>query len=367
MSSETPPDDVPGYVAKRIRTPPPSVCRVLPGSTPVVAFGDPRHSTVATLGLNPSKREFVMNDRELDGSRRRFETLQSLGLECLDNAPDEAVARVWRRCSGYFHGNPYFWFKQLEEMLASVSSSYFGDTACHLDLSHWATDPIWNELTPEERKRLVADDEEFLRVQLRAEPIRQLLLNGRAVVNAFQSVLGGRLEQQPPAVADGTATTRLYSGSYEGIPAIGWSTNLQSSRGVTKLLRQKLAARVAQPEPVLRRDGSRLRRSSGHSLMAFVGPRLRSQARSLEQSSQYSGGSGVHAGSAAEVSPSQMECAWPRKHALPELESEGDLGRSNSMALSLSAVVYDGFAVPRLLIYSGQVVSSRPSRNASDR
>jgi len=67
MSSETPPDDVPGYVAKRIRTPPPSVCRVLPGSTPVVAFGDPRHSTVATLGLNPSKREFVMNDRNLTG------------------------------------------------------------------------------------------------------------------------------------------------------------------------------------------------------------------------------------------------------------------------------------------------------------
>jgi len=106
-------------------------------------------------------------------------------------------------------------------------------------------------------------------------------------------------------------------GSYEGIPAIGWSTNLQSSRGVTKLLRQKLAARVAQPEPVLRRDGSRLRRSSGHSLMAFVGPRLRSQARSLEQSSQYSGGSGVHAGSAAEFLPARWSALGPENTHSP--------------------------------------------------
>lgn len=83
MSAATPPDDVPGYVAARIRTPPPRDCRVLPGSTPVVAFGDPRHSTVATLGINPSKREFAIDDPELDGSRRR-------GLEA---CPKERLAK----------------------------------------------------------------------------------------------------------------------------------------------------------------------------------------------------------------------------------------------------------------------------------
>jgi hypothetical protein len=77
--NEPPEGDVPKYVAARIRGGAPQNCNVLPGSTPVVAFGDPRSSPVATLGLNPSRIEFEEDGVELDGHLRRFETLRSLG------------------------------------------------------------------------------------------------------------------------------------------------------------------------------------------------------------------------------------------------------------------------------------------------
>src|SRR3712207_6258313 len=48
---------------------------------PVPSFGDLSSSKVATLGLNPSNREFVDEaGNELEGPSRRFHTLTSLGL-----------------------------------------------------------------------------------------------------------------------------------------------------------------------------------------------------------------------------------------------------------------------------------------------
>jgi hypothetical protein len=71
---------VPAYVEARIRQRPLARVRVLPGSTPVVAFGDVRKATVATLGLNPSKYAFLDHrGDEREGGERRLETLKSLG------------------------------------------------------------------------------------------------------------------------------------------------------------------------------------------------------------------------------------------------------------------------------------------------
>jgi hypothetical protein len=237
----------PEYVVERIRHDPPADCHVVEGSTPVVAFGDPRSSPIATLGLNPSRIEFEVSGTELDGPLRRFETLRSLGLERLSNAPAEAVDRIWGRCLGYFHGNPYRrWFDRLEEMVAALGASYYADTACHLDLSQWATDPTWNGLSSDVRRRLVREDLSFLREQLQTESIRLLLLNGRAVVQAFERIVGDDLRPERETVRDRSVTTTLFTGSYAGIAVVGWSTNLQSGFGVTKVLRQLLAERVGE-------------------------------------------------------------------------------------------------------------------------
>lgn len=244
--SHTSEEAVPQYVAARIKKPPPSDCHVLPRSTPIVAFGDPRRARTATLGLNPSRIEFYEKGTELDGSSRRFETLDSLGVDSLADARDETVARVWHRCAQYFHGNPYRWFRPLEEILNAAGASYFDDSACHLDLTQWATDPTWNDLPGQVREHLVEDDVDFLREQLRVEPIELLLLNGRRVISGFTERLGGRLRRESRDVQDRAITAAIYTGEIDDVRVIGWSTNLQSSFGVTRLFRQRLAERVAE-------------------------------------------------------------------------------------------------------------------------
>jgi hypothetical protein len=84
---------LPDYLIERVRRPPPVDSCVVPGSTPVIAFGNARAAAVATLGLNPSRVEFL--DRagnELPEPLRRLETLRSLRVARLADAPEAAIA-----------------------------------------------------------------------------------------------------------------------------------------------------------------------------------------------------------------------------------------------------------------------------------
>jgi hypothetical protein len=232
-------------VAERIRRSPPLGSYVVTGSTPVISFGNVQTARVATLGLNPSRIEFIENGTELTGERRRFETLQSLGVTQLEDATDATIFQVWKRCNDYFHGNPYRWFAPLEEILSGIGVFYFGDTACHLDLFQWATDPTWGGLPAPSRRKFILDDAEFLRTQLQLEVPDLLLLNGRSVIDAFRSTFGGQLNPDG-TVTDRSVTTKIYVGDFGNTHVVGWSTNLQSSFGVTKELRALLAQRVAE-------------------------------------------------------------------------------------------------------------------------
>lgn len=232
----------PGYLAARVRQEPPSGCCVVPASTPVVSFGDAGKARVATLGLNPSRREFVERGVELDGAYRRFETLTSLGAASPGALSREQIERVVRRCSRYFQGNPYTgWFGRLEETLQAVGASYYDGTACHLDLSQWATDPTWNRLPSDARARLTRLDGPFLNSQLEQENIRLLLLNGAGVTIGFARALNVELKSHPVTVSDRSVTTRFAAGAIGHVRVVSWSTNLQSSFGVTRELRRRIA------------------------------------------------------------------------------------------------------------------------------
>jgi transposase-like protein len=139
---------IPPYVLERVRRSIPPSSMVVPGSTPVVAFGNARRATVATLGLNPSRVEFLdRHGQEFTESQRRLETCRSLGVAQLADAPDDIVERVVAGCDGYFQRNPYWrWFLPLEQVLQGVGVSYTDGSACHLDLIQWATDPVWGKL-----------------------------------------------------------------------------------------------------------------------------------------------------------------------------------------------------------------------------
>lgn len=244
MTTNTQSEHLPRYVLDRLRRPVPENCSVVPGSTPVLCFGNP-HARVATLGLNPSRAEFLGRDgAELSGHERRFEMLASLGLPSLTDAPISALLRVHRACAEYFAGpNPYRgWFGQLEAVLKRLEVSYDNGSACHLDLVQWATDPTWRHLPRPIREMLILEDMPFLLTQLTEQKPELLLLNGHAVVRAFTRRSGVRLMYRPERIL-GRTTLSVGRGP-AGMLVIGWSTNLQSAFGVSTALRRAIADAV---------------------------------------------------------------------------------------------------------------------------
>ena len=125
-SGEPETTELPGYLVAMVRRVPTAGAPVVAGSTPVVAFGDPSRAEVATLGINPSAREFVADGMLLDGDYRRLATLSSLGARRLDRLTDAQVAAVVAECASYFWRNPYRgWFDPLEHLLrVGAGSSY---------------------------------------------------------------------------------------------------------------------------------------------------------------------------------------------------------------------------------------------------
>jgi hypothetical protein len=237
---------VPDYIQQRLRQAAPADCRVIECSTPVISFGNPATARVATLGLNPSRREFFENGLELDGARRRFETLNSIGAVSLADASADQLEQVLDRCYAYFHGYPYRrWFDQLDTVLRPLGASYYDDTACHLDLSQWATDPTWNGLSSDARDALMTSDAPFLRQQIAHEGIALLLINGNAVTNGFARAFGLSLTEAA-RVSDRAVTTRISTGTLGRMRVIAWSTNLQSAFGLTRQLRAMIAETVVE-------------------------------------------------------------------------------------------------------------------------
>lgn len=240
---------VPDYIERRIRRPIPADAYVVPGSTPVVAFGNAREATVATLGLNPSRMEFLdKSGQELVGHDRRLATHKSLCTGDLASAPLSVVAQVLQDCDSYFQRNPYrWWFDQLEKVLQACGVSYYRGSSCHLDLVQWATDPTWNRIKRRRlREQLIDEDIEFLSNQLTCENIELLLVNGDGVAKQLQRKLGVTLEEAGRMNCLWSHPVRLLVGKILGrIDVVAWSVNIQSSPGVSNQLRTELAKRVA--------------------------------------------------------------------------------------------------------------------------
>lgn len=241
---------IPPYIEARIRRSQPAESYIVPGSTPVLAFGDVRNAQVATLGLNPSRVEFTDDKGNLlEGDRRRLATLQSLGTPDLATAPSNVIEQVFADCNRYFYQRPYRrWFDQLEPILESCGASYYNGTACHLDLVQWATNPTWGKLAPAVRGRLITEDAAFLNTQLQNEGIRLLLVNGNGVWKQLRAAMVEKLKFEHQEFIEGLScqNTQLNAGWLLGkIRVIAWNTNLQSSFGVTTELREELARRVA--------------------------------------------------------------------------------------------------------------------------
>ncbi len=273
---------IPQYIIDRIRRTAPEKAAIVPGSTPVVSFGNATSARVATLGLNPSKREFLDKaGLELVGGERRLATHQSLGLVGLTSVSPEKVGAVLAECNGYFNKNPYCpWFDQLEQIIKPSGFSYYDGSACHLDLVQWATNPTWRHLPVAVREQLIVADAEFLEQQLLNEKFRFILVNGTGVRLQLENRFGASLTELAPIMGLGPNATRIYEGSVlDRVYVVAWSTNLQGSHGVTKELRAELARRVSGIVAKYVAGGSKLKSKSQEISRVSMGPPLQNPGR----------------------------------------------------------------------------------------
>jgi len=221
----------------------------LAGSTPVIAFGDCFTSTVATLGINPSRQEYTSANGEwLRDAKRRLSTSESVGVASFVDATDEQVEQVVNDCVHYFERNPYRrWFDQLDRVLRdATSTSYYDGSACHLDLVQWATDPVWGQIRDRAvRETLLEADRDFLGTQLAAEQIQTVLINGNAVMQVVADALDVHFERQEDAKA-GELSSGIYLAEHASTTFVAWSKNFQSSRPMTRALKDAIAGRVSE-------------------------------------------------------------------------------------------------------------------------
>lgn len=223
-------------VEARIRRAIPDGAGVLPGSLPVVSFGDPGTAAVATVSLNPSSREFLTRAGEwLPDGKRRLASLHSLDAKAPGELDPGQVRQVVAESYGYFRGGNWYrpWFGWLERLLTrSEVGSYLEGSACHLDLVQWATVPAQGRLPAETWQRLVAEDREFLRWQLAHANVSVVLVNGASVIDGLLAagLTSGLAEDRLEYPAkEGTGYLRVFQGASDGVRFLGWNRPLAAA------------------------------------------------------------------------------------------------------------------------------------------
>lgn len=250
----------------RLDSPELSDSPVIHWGAPVPAFGDPFKSQIATLGLNPSNREFVDDSgEELDGASRRFHTLRSLNLGSWSQASTRHFSPILASCRDYFRQNPYDrWFGKLENVIEGAAASFYGERdrqACHLDLIPYATERKWTKLRRPDKETLLEQTGDALGLLLSKSSIEILVLNGRSVVGNFEELADVELKEKEmpgwslprrngrdvPGIAfSGRAT--YVGGVHLGgdILVLGYNHNIQSSFGVTNEVVDRICSWVSE-------------------------------------------------------------------------------------------------------------------------
>lgn len=238
---------------------------VINWAAPIPYFGDPCKATIATVGLNPSDREFVSSEGiELAKSARRFHTLASLGLTDWNDLTPVQLQSIHTSCTEYFSRNPYdAWFKPLDRLISGTNDSFYSSMfhACHLDLIPYATGVKWAFLKTWQRESLLTISANFLGQVLKYSPVKILVLNGRTVVESFEraSDVSFRKEAMDAWSLPRKSGKHIGGFSYEGrisrvagvdigreVYILGYNHNIQSSYGVTSLVRMSIQEWISQ-------------------------------------------------------------------------------------------------------------------------
>jgi len=263
--------DIRSALHQRLRRAPSSA--TVPGSLPVLFFGDLFSARVATVGINPSWQEYLERDgQELTGTRRRFETLISLGAPSRSALTDEQADRAIQTMRGYFRpgGNVYSWFAGYARVMDGMGVSYVHGTAAHLDLVQESTDPVWGDLRkgdPTQATALLHVDVPFLKWQIARFPLAAIVCTSSTVARALSESLGAVVAK------DGTTGKRRWAvatarvaGRVIGLAS--WDRPLAQAPGLTREEQHALGVTVVK---ALRRAGVASFDARGRGSMRFRG------------------------------------------------------------------------------------------------
>lgn len=222
-------------LSERLSWPP--VTGTVPGSLPVLFFGDLPRASVATIGINPSRQEYLSPDGvELDGPERRFETLASVGVRERGMIAAPHVDKAVDTMRAYFApGKPvYHWFQPLARVLDGFGASYAAGETAHLDLVQEATDPVWSGLHAADRnaaKAVLDRDLPFLKWEIEVFPLRTLVCTSAMVLRHVLPMVNARVVKQGTmarlrwTVAAGRAGNR-------DVTVVGWNIPLKRPTGL---------------------------------------------------------------------------------------------------------------------------------------
>ena len=209
---------------------------VIPGSTPVISFGDFTNARIASLSINPSSKEFLKGKDLLPLNQKRLVDRDVLGISAQDKISEAHVNKVWEGCCGYFSPdrNPYSWFDDLESILNYSHFSYFNGTASHIDLVQSATFPAWASLTPEIKRELLDADYEFFKYQTALPSLEAILINGRQVFDVAIRTRGFELKVVDQIFLK-SGNRRIPTSVFTGVGpnnkrVFGWTGTLKSLR-----------------------------------------------------------------------------------------------------------------------------------------
>ncbi|MDH1009613.1 hypothetical protein N5J43_18310 [Pseudomonas nicosulfuronedens] len=244
---------------------------IIEWASPIPYFGNPTLSPIATVGLNPSNREFVdASGHELSSNSRRFHTLSSLNLASWKDVSPTQIKLIKESCTEYFSRNPYDgWFKSLDKLLAGTNSSFYSPLfhASHLDLIPFATSNKWAKLSTKQRQLLLQLSGNFLAKTIKHSEIKLLVLNGSTVVENFSTMTNVKFNKNPlekwnlPRKNGKPILGISYQGEISKISGvdlerkvmvIGYNHNIQSSFGVTSEVRSEIQAWITEVARELR-------------------------------------------------------------------------------------------------------------------
>lgn len=226
--------------------------------SPILYFGNIHQAKVATLGINPSDKEFFNNDKdELSGDVRRFHTLNSLGLNSWSDITEDDYYKIIKTFDNYFINNPYnVWFKQLDYIMSGCDISYYFPyrNAIHLDLSPIATYYKWSDIPNHIRKIMLDSGIDTLTQLIERSHIKTIILNGHTIIKYVEALSNIHFEP----ILNNSLDIPRSNGRVKGIvykqhisrignkplgreiTLLGYNHNLQSSFGISKQIKDNI-------------------------------------------------------------------------------------------------------------------------------